>query len=84
MKLPEPFGYMNYGQLSELLTTNLPYGYVYPSKALGASGRLYTEAQMKAMYQQGLEDACKRLTDAGWRGLTALIKGKEDETRTVL
>ena len=57
MKLPEPFGYMNAGQLSELLTNYLPYGYVYPSKALGASGRLYTEAQMREMYWQGRDES---------------------------
>jgi len=61
MKLPKPFGYMNAGQLSELLTTNLPYGYVYPSKAVSASGSLYTEQQMREMYCQGLEDAIKQI-----------------------
>ena len=44
------------------------------------AGGYYTEAQMKAMYQQALTDAIKRLEEAGFRGLDKVVKGEANET----
>lgn len=38
----EPIGYMNEGHLHELKKWRLPYGYVYPSAAVGAETPIYT------------------------------------------
>ena len=38
----EPIGYMNEGHLHELKKGRLPYGYVYPSAAVGAETPIYT------------------------------------------
>ena len=52
----EPIGYMNEGHLHELKKGRLPYGYVYPSAAVGAETPIYT-AHPSPAQREPLTDA---------------------------